>query len=119
MTKNLRFTDRSTEIQARMDALSDEDRELIAQMREQADADDRAYRMQLATVREAGHLTQAEIAQRLGKPQGNVSRTERATDMLYSTLRSYLEAAGAQDIAITATVAGRRVEITLAEAASS
>jgi DNA-binding transcriptional regulator YiaG len=119
MTKNLRFTDRSAEIQARMDALTDEDREFIAQMREQADADNRAYRMQLATVREAGHLTQAEIARRLGKPQGNVSRTERATDMLYSTLRSYLEAAGAQDIAITATVAGRRVEITLAEAASS
>ncbi len=119
MTKKPRFIDRSAEIRARWEALTDEDREFIAEMRVRADADNRAYRMQLAAVREAGHRTQAEIAQRLGKPQGNVSRTERASDMLYSTLRAYLEAAGAQDVAITATVAGRRVEITLAEAASS
>ena len=119
MTKKLHFIDRTAEIQARMDALSDEGKAFIAELRERADAENRAYRMQLAAVREAGHLTQAEIARRLGKPQGNVSRTERSTDMLYSTLLAYLEAAGAQDVAITATVAGHRVEITLAQAAAS
>ena len=119
MTKKLNFIDRSAEIQARWDALPEEGKAFIAEMQERADAENRAYQMQLAAVREAGHLTQAEIARRLGKPQGNVSRTERSTDMLYSTLLAYLEAAGAQDVAITATVAGRRVEITLAQAASS
>lgn len=109
--------DRTGDIHQRMDALTDEDRAFISQMRAQADEEDRAYRMQLAAVREAGQLTQAEIARRLGKPQGNVSRTERSTDMLYSTLRAYLEAAGAEDVAITATVAGRRVEIALDAAA--
>ena len=64
----------------------------------QADAD-RAYRMHLAAIREAGHQTQAEIARRLGKPRGNIARTEHSTDMLYSTLLSYLEAAGASDVA--------------------
>lgn len=118
MTKKLRFKDRSAEIQARWDAMSDESREFVTQMLEQVDTEERAYRMQLAAVREAGHRTQTEIAQRLGKPRSNVSRTERSADMLWSTIRAYLEAAGAQDIAITATVAGRRVEITLAEAAS-
>ncbi|MCL2465185.1 MAG: helix-turn-helix domain-containing protein [Micrococcales bacterium] len=93
--------------------MPDEDRQAIAALREQADEEDRVYKMHLAAVREAGHLTQADIARRLGKPQGNVSRTERSEDMLFSTLRSYLEAAGARDVAITATVAGRRVEIAL------
>jgi len=69
--------------------------------------------MGLAAVREAGAQTQAEIARRLGKPQSTVSRTEHAPDMLYSTLLAYLEAAGARDVALVASVGGHRVEIAL------
>lgn len=74
---------------------------------------DRIYAMNLAMVRKAGELTQAEIAHRLGTDQGNVSRLERQADMLLSTLASYLNATGAVDVAITMTVNGRRVELSL------
>ena len=116
-TTNAGYRDRTAYIRQRLNALPDEDRQYIAAMRETAAEEDRVYAMNLAAVREAGHLTQTDIARRLGKAQANVSRTERSPDMLYSTLLSYLQAAGAQDVAITATVAGHRVEITL-EAAS-
>ena len=74
---------------------------------------DRIYAMNLAMVRKAGELTQVEIAHRLGTDQGNVSRLERQEDMLLSTLASYLNATGAVDVAITMTVNGRRVELSL------
>jgi Helix-turn-helix domain len=74
---------------------------------------DRIYAMNLAMVRKAGELTQVEIAHRLSTDQGNVSRLERQEDMLLSTLASYLSATGAIDVAITMTVNGRRVELSL------
>lgn len=73
--------------------------------------EDRVYAMNLATVRKAGQLTQEELAKRLGVGQDAVSRTEHREDMLLSTLRNYLHAAGAVDVAITMTVGGRRVEL--------
>jgi ribosome-binding protein aMBF1 (putative translation factor) len=106
--------DRRPEIERRLAAKSPESRAFMNEMRRQMDEDDRIYKMQLAAIREAGHLTQVELASRLGKPKGNVSRIEHAKDMLYSTLLSYLEAAGATDIALTATIAGKRVEVGLA-----
>lgn len=109
--------DRRSQIAGRVNR-SPEHAAAVAKISAEMEEEDRIYRMHLAAVREAGHLTQADIAKRLGKPQGNVSRTERSEDMLYSTLRAYLEAAGATDIALTATVAGHRVEIAL-DAASS
>lgn len=90
-------------------------REGVAAIRNEMDAEDRAYKMSLATVRKAGELTQDELAKRLGVTQGVVSRMESRPDMLYSTLLSYLGAAGVEDVSITATVAGRRVEIVLAD----
>jgi transcriptional regulator with XRE-family HTH domain len=81
---------------------------------DEMDADDRAYRMNLTTVRRAGELTQDELAKRMGVTQGVVSRVEKREDMLYSTLLGYLHAAGVQDVILTATVGGRRVEIVLA-----
>jgi transcriptional regulator with XRE-family HTH domain len=80
---------------------------------------DRIYAMNLAMVRKAGELTQAEIAHRLGTDQGNVSRLERQEDMLLSTLASYLNATGAVDVAITMTVNGRRVELSLKDLRTS
>ena len=82
---------------------------------QEMDADDRAYRMSLTTVRRAGELTQADLAKRMGVTQGVVSRVEKREDMLYSTLLGYLHAAGVEDVALTATVGGRRVEIVLAD----
>lgn len=79
----------------------------------EGDEHDRIYAMNLAMVRKAGELTQVEIAHRLGTDQGNVSRLERQEDMLLSTLASYLSATGAVDVAITMTVNGRRVELSL------
>ena len=109
---------RRPEIERRLAAKSKKDRAFMSEMRAEMDAENRAYLMQLAAIREAGQLTQSEIGQRLGKPKGNVSRIEHATDMLYSTLLSYLEAAGATDVALTATVAGKRVEVALAKLSS-
>jgi transcriptional regulator with XRE-family HTH domain len=83
-------------------------------MRARMEQEDREYKMGLAAIREAGHQTQTELARKLGKPQANVSRTERAGDMLYSTLLAYLEAASATDVALVATVGGHRVEVALA-----
>ena len=39
-------------------------------------------------------LTQATLSKRLDIPQGNLSRLEQNSDMLLSTLRNYVEAAG-------------------------
>ncbi|MEM7727072.1 MAG: XRE family transcriptional regulator [Cyanobacteria bacterium P01_A01_bin.45] len=48
----------------------------------------------LQEMRKAAGLTQAEISQSLKIPQPNVSRLERESDMLLSTLRNYIEAIG-------------------------
>lgn len=112
------FIDRTEEINQRRANRSPEDNAYIEEMKARMEAEDRAYRMHLAAVREAGHQTQAEIARRLNRAVPNVSRTERSPDMLYSTLLAYLEAAGAKDVALIATVGGKRVEIYL-DAASA
>lgn len=107
------FVDRSVDIAKRRAERSPQSQAFIEDISKKSEDADRAYRMHLAAIREAGHLTQTEIARRLGKPKGNVSRTERATDMLYSTLLSYLEAAGATDVSLTASVGGRRIAVEL------
>lgn len=107
--------DRSTEITARINR-SPEHRAAVERHLERMDAADQAYRMQLAAIRQAGHLTQADIAHALGKAQPSIARTEQATDMLYSTLLAYLHAAGAENVTLTATVGGQRVEVALADA---
>lgn len=89
----------------------------VAEIVEEMDAADRAYKMQLAAIRKAGHLTQQELAERLGVQQGTVSKIESRHDVLYSTLLAYLQAAGATEVTLAATVAGQRVEIDLAAAA--
>jgi DNA-binding transcriptional regulator YiaG len=109
----IRFKDRGERLAAFRASLSDDDRQLVAELQQRGEQETRAYQMQLAAVRRAGQLTQAELARRLGKPQGNVSRTESSSDMLLSTLRAYLEAAGATDVAITATMGGNRIEVLL------
>lgn len=48
----------------------------------------------LQEVRKTARLTQAGVSQELGVPQSNVSRLEKGSDMLLSTLRQYIEAIG-------------------------
>ena len=53
-----------------------------------------AEEMTLRDLRRARQLTQVHLAKELGINQENVSRTERRTDLLLSTLSSYVEAVG-------------------------
>ena len=80
-----------------------------------ADAEDmdRAYAMNLAMIRKAAQLTQAEVARKLGVGQAAISRLEGREDMLLSTLYDYLTATGADTASIVVTVHGRRIELDL------
>ena len=85
----------------------------VAEIQERADTEDRAYAMSLAMIREAGTLTQVELASRLGITQGAVSRLENRGDTLLSTLQNYLEAAGAIHPRLVVTVGGKDIELEL------
>ncbi|MFQ5723707.1 MAG: helix-turn-helix domain-containing protein [Terriglobia bacterium] len=50
--------------------------------------------MLLEQVREAREKTQQELARRMRTSQANISKLERRTDMLLSTLRAYIQAMG-------------------------
>jgi transcriptional regulator with XRE-family HTH domain len=52
--------------------------------------------MSLAELRHALELTQTRLAETLGMTQGAVSRLEHQSDLLLSTLRSYVEALGGE-----------------------
>jgi hypothetical protein len=90
---------------------------LLAADIEAADADveemDRIYAMNLAMIRKAAQMTQAEVARKLGVGQGVVSRLEHRDDMLLSTLYDYLTATGADTASIVVTVHGHRIELDL------
>lgn len=61
----------------------------------------------LAQVRKAKSLTQTTIAMILDIDQSEVSRLERRSDMLLSTLRSFIQAAGGE-LQLVATFPGSR-----------
>jgi DNA-binding XRE family transcriptional regulator len=50
--------------------------------------------MTLRELRKARNLTQTKLAKKLRTTQNNISRIEQNSDLLLSTLRSYVEAAG-------------------------
>ena len=50
--------------------------------------------MALQELRKAMAFTQEQIAQELCMDQGNLSKLERRTDLMLSTLRRYIEAMG-------------------------
>jgi transcriptional regulator with XRE-family HTH domain len=60
----------------------------------------------LAEIRHATGVTQVDLAARLGVGQAAVSKIERQSDMLLSTLRGYLTALGV-DAQIVVEVAGQ------------
>jgi DNA-binding XRE family transcriptional regulator len=53
-----------------------------------------AEEMSLRQLRSAREKTQVQMAEYLGIDQANVSRIEQRTDLLLSTLSSYVEASG-------------------------
>ena len=55
-----------------------------------------AEEMSLRDLRQALTLTQERIAESLGIGQDGVSRLEKRSDLLLSTLRTYIEAMGGQ-----------------------
>jgi transcriptional regulator with XRE-family HTH domain len=66
----------------------------------------------LAQLRREMGVTQVELAERLGVKQAAVSKLERKTDLLISSLANYLEALGL-DARITVTFSGREREYEL------
>ena len=50
--------------------------------------------MSLRALRKARHMTQTNLAKQLGINQENVSRIEKRSDLLLSTLTKYVEATG-------------------------
>jgi transcriptional regulator with XRE-family HTH domain len=68
----------------------------------------------LSSIRSAAGMTQVQLAAALGTTQGQVSRLERQSDMLLSTLRAYLSALGA-DASLTVTVGGQTFSGVLTE----
>ncbi|ORV56797.1 hypothetical protein AWC06_00870 [Mycobacterium fragae] len=48
----------------------------------------------LSSIRSAAGMTQVQLADALGTTQGQISRIERQSDMLLSTLSAYLSALG-------------------------
>ncbi|HEU4589408.1 MAG TPA: helix-turn-helix domain-containing protein [Steroidobacteraceae bacterium] len=59
-------------------------------------------------VREALGKTQSELARKLGRTQAYVSKLERQSDMLLSTLKSYVQAAGG-DLQLKVTFSGGEI----------
>ncbi|MHB8187757.1 MAG: helix-turn-helix domain-containing protein [Dermatophilaceae bacterium] len=89
----------------------------VAAIREKMRDADRVHAMSLAMVRHAAGLTQSDLAGSLHVSQAAIARTEKRQDMLLSTLRSYLEAAGASALIVVELSDGTTAEITLDEAA--
>ncbi|WP_353646270.1 helix-turn-helix transcriptional regulator [Mesorhizobium sp. WSM2239] len=64
----------------------------------------------LRELRALAGRTQAEVSERTGFKQNNVSRLERRTDMKLSTLREYVESLGGT-LKIVADLAGKKVDL--------
>ena len=75
-----------------MAALSPARRQKIADMTEELIAEEKSLR----DLRQAMALTQAHMAEVLGVGQESVSRLEKRSDLLLSTLRSYVQAMGGE-----------------------
>jgi predicted XRE-type DNA-binding protein len=77
-------------LQSIWDNLPDERKQRIQARAEELEAE---Y-LTLQELRKAVGLTQTEVSRSLQMPQSNVSRLERESDMLLSTLRNYIDAIG-------------------------
>jgi len=86
------------------------DRELVDAHKERMLAEVRAYR--LRELREAAGLTQAQLAERIGVGQRQVSKIEHGDldSAKISTVRGYLEAVGGS-LAIEYVLGDQRVQV--------
>ena len=67
--------------------------------------------MTLQAIRKAHAMTQEQLSKALNMDQGNLSRMEKRSDLLISTLRSYIKAMGG-DLHLVAEFPGKKsVEI--------
>ncbi len=79
-----------TTLTERMDKLSPERRKKVEERAKALIAEE----MSLRDLRKALKQTQVRVAQKLGINQENVSRIEKRSDLLISTLSGYVEAMG-------------------------
>ena len=68
----------------------------------------------LAEIRRATGVTQVELATAMATSQGQISRIERQSDMLVSTLSAYLTALGAE-ARLVVSVAGQTLTYDLTD----
>jgi transcriptional regulator with XRE-family HTH domain len=68
----------------------------------------------LAEIRRAVGRTQVELATALDTSQGQISRIERQSDLLLSTLRAYLTALGVE-ASLVVSVGGKSIAQELTE----
>jgi transcriptional regulator with XRE-family HTH domain len=68
----------------------------------------------LPEIRRAAGRTQVELANALGTSQGQISRIERQSDFLVSTLIAYLTALGAE-ASLVVSVGGKTIAQDLTE----
>jgi transcriptional regulator with XRE-family HTH domain len=68
--------------------------------------------LDLSSIRQAAGVTQVQLAGALNTSQGQVSRFERQSDMLLSTLSAYLTALGV-DAQIVVEVGGQTMTFDL------
>lgn len=87
--------------------------EQVTTIRSETAEMNRVYVDTLAEIRKAGELTQSEVAKALGVGQAAVSKIERRHDLLLSTLREYLAAAGAEHSRIVVEKNGVEVSVDL------
>ena len=78
-----------------------------------------AERVALRTVREGLGKTQSDVARALDTDQGEISRIERRSDLLVSTLHRYAEALGARCEVALVFPDGRRVLVAQPESGQS
>ncbi|MGY1726161.1 helix-turn-helix domain-containing protein [Geodermatophilus sp. SYSU D01062] len=109
--EDVTFHDATQEID---DALADADKAAkVEAVRAEMAQEDRVYAMNLAMMRKAAALTQEEVAERLHVGQSAVARTEKADDLLLSTLRRYVESMGAHVTVVVHLADGKHVELDL------
>ena len=71
---------------------------------------DRVLKLPLRGMREAAGRTQADVGAALGSDQAEMSKLERRSDMMLSTLRRYAEAIGARcEVAFVFDKTGHRL----------
>lgn len=92
-------------------------RALVAEIDADQEQWAREYAATLAALRRALQVTQAEMAQRMGASQPQVSRIEHRDDVLVSTLRAFVGALGADLELVARFRDGHVVRIDLSDVA--